>query len=204
MTHQQICRVIPRQALLRRLLSLGCGRLIACRHAGGPACVACTGSLHAAFSEQLRAGARLFAARAGGCFTIPLVIKSLQAGCGPVVAGMPTCQTCRPTVWNGTSGFVVRPVMPGVWQHAVARGVSVAWLVRKKYYTDGLRAVAVACVLLPDSCAPVYAVGHLFFTFTITMGCSSTSSSGAVWYFTLPKSMALRSMQRMALLRMVR
>ncbi len=140
----------------------------------------------------------------GGCFTIPPVIKSLQAGCGHVVAGMPACQTCRPTVWNGTSGFVVRPVMPGVWQHAVAGGVSVAWLVRKKYYTDGLRAVAVACVLLPDSCAPVYAVGHLFFTFTITIGCSSTSSSGAVWYFTLPKSMALRSMQRMALLRMVR
>lgn len=50
----------------------------------------------------------------GGCFTIPPVIKSLQAGCGPVVAGMPACQTCRPTVWNGTSGFVVRPVMPGV------------------------------------------------------------------------------------------
>lgn len=143
----------------------------------------------------------------GGCFTIPPVIKSLQAGCGPVVAGMPACQTCRPTVWNGTSGFVVRPVMPGVFRRLAtccARGVSVAWLVRKKYYTDGLRAVAVACVLLPDSCAPVYAVGHLFFTFTITIGCSSTSSSGAVWYFTLPKSMALRSMQRMALLRMVR
>lgn len=114
LTHQQICLVIPRQALLRRLLPLGCGRLIACRHAGGPACVACTGSLPAAFSEQLRAGARLFAARAGSCFTIPPVIKSLQAGCGHVVAGMPACQTCRPTVWNGTSGFVVRPVMPGV------------------------------------------------------------------------------------------
>lgn len=50
----------------------------------------------------------------GGCFAIPPLIKSLQAGCGPVVAGMPACQTCRPTVWNGTSGFVVRPVMPGV------------------------------------------------------------------------------------------
>lgn len=199
MTHQQICRVIPRQALLRRLLPLGCGRLIACRHAGGPACVA--------FSEQLRAGARLFAARAGSCFTIPPVIKSLQAGCGPVVAGMPACQTCRPTVWNGTSGFVVRPVMPGVSRRLATcsgRGCFRGMLVRKKYYTDGLRAVAVACVLLPYSCLPVYAVGHLFFTFTITMGCSSTSSSGAVWYFTLPKSMALRSMQRMALLRMVR
>lgn len=120
MTHQQICRVIPRQALLRRLLPLGCGRLIACRHAGGPACVACTGSLPAAFSEQLRAGARLFEARAGSCFTIPPVIKSLQAGCGPVVAGMPACQTCRPTVWNGTSGFVVRPVMPGVSRRLAA------------------------------------------------------------------------------------
>ena len=156
MTHQQICRVIPRQALLRRLLSLGCGRLIACRHAGGPACVACTGSLHAAFSEQLRAGARLFAARAGGLLHHSAGDKIITSWLWPCRGGhadMPNvpphsverhvwlCSPARyarrfpafgnmlwPGVfpWHGLSGKSITPMGCGPWPWLVSCCLTVA------------------------------------------------------------------------------